>query len=67
LLMESMRAWMNLQKKYWKSDADGNAGIEDGSLRICKLMVIMSELLGNKLPEHLKSGGIRACEKISVN
>jgi len=23
---------MNLQKKYWKSDADGNAGIEDGSL-----------------------------------
>lgn len=28
LLMESMRAWMNLQKKYWKSDADGNAGIE---------------------------------------
>ena len=49
---------MNLQKKYWKSDADGNAGIEDGSLRICKLMVIMSELLGNKLPEHLKSGGI---------
>ena len=39
--MESMRAWMNLQKKYWKSDADGNVGIEDGSLRICKHMVIM--------------------------
>lgn len=41
--MESMRAWMNLQKKYWKSDADGNAGIEDGSLRTCKLMVIMTK------------------------
>ena len=44
--MESMRAWMNLQKKYWKSDADGNVGIEDGSLRICKLMAIMTKNRG---------------------
>ena len=37
---------MNLQKKYWKSDADSNTGIENGSLRICKLMAIMTKNRG---------------------